>query len=165
MPPADDGGQALFVPGRHRNQSASDPLSTRGPRMRIYQKFIAEIDSTGEKLSSSLSEIDISDPEDVQGLVSSDNSDILLHFGDDNFLTRWHEYQSHLAEWKQQYPHLASVDLRYDRQVVLKMAGRPAAARTSLQARSAASPVTHPRRNSQTAPKPIPRPNPHRKRA
>src|SRR5215475_9763504 len=99
-----------------------DPLSVRRPRMQIYQKFMNEIDSSGEKLSKNLSEIDLSDPEDVQGLVSSGNSDILLHFGEDNFLERWREYQSHLAEWKQQYPHLASVDLRYDRQVVLKMA-------------------------------------------
>jgi cell division protein FtsQ len=98
-----------------------DPLSVRRPLMRLYQKFMNEIDSTGEKLSQQMSEIDISDPEDVQGLVSSGNSDILLHFGEDNFLNRWREYQAHLAEWKQQYPHLASVDLRYDRQVVLKM--------------------------------------------
>jgi cell division protein FtsQ len=102
-----------------------DPLSVRGPRMRIYQKFMNEIDSSGEKLSKYLSEIDLSDPEDVQGLVSSGKSDILLHFGEDNFLNRWHEYQSHLAEWKQQYPHLASIDLRYDRQVVLKMDNTP----------------------------------------
>jgi cell division protein FtsQ len=98
-----------------------DPLSVRRPRMRLYQKFMNEIDSSGEKLSKNLSEIDLSDPEDVQGLVSSGNSDILLHFGQDNFLERWREYQAHLAEWKQQYPRLASVDLRYDRQVVLKM--------------------------------------------
>ena len=96
-----------------------DPLSVRHPRMRIYQKFMNEIDSSGEKLSKNLSEIDLSDPEDVQGLVSSDNSEILLHFGEDNFLNRWHEYQAHLAEWKQQYPRLASVDLRYDRQIVV----------------------------------------------
>ena len=121
-----------------------DPLSTRGPRMRIYQKFMDEIDSTGEKLSKSLSEIDISDPEDVQGLVSSDNSEILLHFGEDNFLNRWHEYQSHLAEWKQQYPRLASVDLRYDRQVVLKMDNAPAeapAAATTGPSTSAPAPA------------------------
>jgi cell division protein FtsQ len=99
-----------------------DPLSMRRPRMHIYQKFMDEIDSSGEKLSQQMSEIDISDPEDVQGLVSSGGSDILLHFGEDHFLSRWREYQEHLSEWKQQYPHLASVDLRYDRQVVLKMA-------------------------------------------
>jgi cell division protein FtsQ len=31
-----------------------------------------------------------------------------------------------VAQWQQQYPKLASVDLRYDREVVLKMAADPA---------------------------------------
>lgn len=131
-----------------------DPLSVRRPRMAIYQKFMNEIDSSGEKLSKNLSEIDISDPEDVQGLVSAGGSDILLHFGEDNFLNRWHEYQAHLAEWKQQYPRLASVDLRYDRQVVLKMAdAAPSAqdtssvsATTPRQPAAQARPTTHPHR-------------------
>lgn len=130
-----------------------DPLSVRRPRMRLYQKFMNEIDSSGEKLSKNLSEIDLSDPEDVQGLVSSGGSDILLHFGQDNFLERWHEYQAHLAEWKQQYPRLASVDLRYDRQVVLKMADNapaatdtPAAPATPKAPVAKARPVTHPHR-------------------
>lgn len=130
-----------------------DPLSVRRPRMAIYQKFMNEIDSSGEKLSKSLSEIDISDPEDVQGLVSAGGSDILLHFGEDNFLARWREYQAHLAEWKQQYPRLASVDLRYDRQVVLKMADDPppaapaaskSAATTAKPPVAKARPVVHP---------------------
>jgi cell division protein FtsQ len=101
--------------------TANDPPSTRAARMKIYQRFIAEIDSTGEKLSSQLSEVDISDPEDVKALVPSDGNELLLHFGDADFLTRWHNYQQHLAEWKAQYPRLASVDLRYERQVVLEM--------------------------------------------
>lgn len=101
--------------------AASDPPSTRAARMKIYQRFIAEIDSTGEKLSSQLSEVDISDPEDFKALVPSDGNELLLHFGDQDFLTRWHNYQQHLAEWKAQYPRLASVDLRYERQVVLEM--------------------------------------------
>jgi cell division protein FtsQ len=138
-----------------------DPLSTRGPRMRIYQKFMNEIDSSGEKLSKSLSEIDLSDPEDVQGLVSSGNSEILLHFGEDNFLNRWHEYQAHLAEWKQQYPRLASVDLRYERQVVLKMAdsaAEPAATPINTRAVPSATPK-QPTAKARTIP------HPHRKHA
>jgi cell division protein FtsQ len=139
-----------------------DPLSTRGPRMHIYQKFMDEIDSSGEKLSKNLSEIDISDPEDVQGLVSSDNSEILLHFGEDNFLNRWREYQSHLAEWKQQYPRLASVDLRYDRQVVLKMAdSAPASAATPTDKPAAPSAATP----KQPVAKARPIVHPHRKHA
>jgi cell division protein FtsQ len=111
-----------------------------------------------------MSEIDISDPEDVQGLVSSGNSDILLHFGEDNFLNRWREYQAHLAEWKQQYPHLASVDLRYDRQVVLKMT--PDAPQESAPVASSpapSSPVAAPARKAVAKAHPIA--HPHRKRA
>ena len=100
---------------------AGDPQSTREARMKIYLRFIAELDSSGEKLSSQLSEVDLSDPEDVRALVPSEGSDLLLHLGDTDFLNRWHNYQQHLAEWKTQYPRLASIDLRYERQVVLEM--------------------------------------------
>jgi cell division protein FtsQ len=100
---------------------AGDPASTRAARMKIYQRFITELDSSGEKLSSQLSEVDLSDPEDVRALVPSEGAELLLHLGDQDFLTRWHNYQQHLAEWKAQYPRLASIDLRYERQVVLEM--------------------------------------------
>ena len=48
-------------------------------------------------------------------------SDIQVHFGDSDFLARYRSYQQHLPEWRQQYPHLASVDMRYENQVVLDM--------------------------------------------
>jgi cell division protein FtsQ len=100
---------------------AGDPPSTRAARMKIYQRFITELDSSGESLSSQLSEVDLSNPEDVRALVPSDGIELLLHLGDQDFLTRWRNYQQHLAEWKAQYPRLASIDLRYERQVVLEM--------------------------------------------
>lgn len=99
----------------------SDATSTRAARMKIYQRFIADLDSGGDKISSQLSEVDLSDPEDVRALVPSEGNDLLLHLGDTDFLARWRNYQQHLAEWKAQYPRLASVDLRYERQVVLEM--------------------------------------------
>ena len=49
-------------------------------------------------------------------------ADILAHFGEDHFLERYQRYKAHIAEWRQQYPQLAAVDLRYDQQVVLEMA-------------------------------------------
>jgi cell division protein FtsQ len=116
-----------------------DPLSVRGPRMRIYQRFIADLDSNGEKISSNLSEIDLSDPEDVRATLPAGATDMLLHFGDEKFLARYHTYQSHLSEWQQEYPHLASVDLRYDTQVVLKMADGHAAGATPDPGAAAAS--------------------------
>ena len=48
-------------------------------------------------------------------------TDILAHFGDDRFMERYQRYKTHIAEWRQQYPKLAAVDLRYESQVVLEM--------------------------------------------
>jgi cell division protein FtsQ len=95
----------------------SDPLSTRAARMAIYQRFMQEL---GAK-SSTISEADVSNPEDLKAVVSSGGSDILVHFGDEDFLHRYEEFEQHLPEWKAQYPKLAAADMRYERQVVLEM--------------------------------------------
>jgi len=105
----------------------NDPLPQRAARMQLYQKFMAALDSSGEHFSANVSEVNLSDPEDVRVTVPMKSSDLLLHFGDTNFLARYRIYQSHLSEWEQQYPQLAAVDLRYDSEVVLKMAGDVAA--------------------------------------
>jgi cell division protein FtsQ len=101
--------------------SNTDLLSVRAARMRLYQQFVSDLDSGGTKISSQLSEVDISDPEDVWALLPAQGSDIQVHFGDSDFLARYRSYQQHLAEWRQQYPHLSSVDMRYENQVVLDM--------------------------------------------
>ena len=99
-----------------------DPLPSRKARMAVYGRLISDLDSTGQHFSEQISEIDLTDPEDARVLMSEQGADILAHFGDDQFLTRYQRYKAHIAEWRQQYPHLASVDLRYDQQVVLEMA-------------------------------------------
>ncbi len=100
----------------------TDPPEARAARMQLYQRFVAELDGGGQNVSSQLSEVDLSDPEDVRVIVPAQGNDLLLHFGDSDFLTRYRSYQAHLPEWREQYPHLSAIDLRYDRQVVLKMA-------------------------------------------
>jgi len=118
---------------------AGDPLSTRAARMKIYMDFIAALDATGEAVSRRLSEVNVSNPEDVQAIIpdsGSGNADVLVHFGEEKYLERYHQYQAHLAEWRAQYPKLASADMRYDQQVVLEMqkdssAPAPAAANTA----------------------------------
>ncbi len=109
----------------------SDPLTVRSARMHIYQRFLTELDEGGEHISTQLSEVDLSDPEDLRATVPSNGSDLVLHFGQEDFLARWQNYQAHIAQWQQQYPQLASIDLRYDHQVVLKMAGQPEPAASS----------------------------------
>jgi hypothetical protein len=91
--------------------------------MRIYLGFVDALDAGGEKISGRLSEVDLSDPEDVRAIFSDGGAgaEVLVHFGDSRFLERYRQYEQHLAEWKTQYPRLASVDMRYERQVVLEM--------------------------------------------
>ena len=101
---------------------AGDPLASRKARMGVYGRFISELDSAGQRLSEQISEIDLTDPEDARVLMPEQGTDILAHFGDDQFLGRYQRYKAHIAEWRQQYPKLASVDLRYEQQVVLEMA-------------------------------------------
>jgi cell division protein FtsQ len=101
--------------------TANEPLSTRAARMKIFDRFTRELDAGGAKISEGLSEVDLSDPEDVRALIPDEQSEVMVHFGDSDFLDRYEKYKAHLAEWRTQYPKLASVDMRYDRQVVLEM--------------------------------------------
>ncbi|HUD21480.1 MAG TPA: FtsQ-type POTRA domain-containing protein [Acidobacteriaceae bacterium] len=125
--------------------SAQDPLSVRSARMKIYLGFVAALDAGGENISHRLSEVDVSNPEDVKAILpdpasdASGATDILVHFGDGKYLQRYRQYEQHLAEWRAQYPKLASVDLRYERQVVLEMQPGAAAAASDSAAAGAAT--------------------------
>jgi cell division protein FtsQ len=99
-----------------------NPLPSRKARMGVYTRLMNELDGGGKRLSEQISEIDLTDPENARVLISEQGSDILAHFGDDHFLERYQRYKKHIAEWRQQYPRLAAVDLRYEQQVILQMA-------------------------------------------
>ena len=99
--------------------SESEPLSTRAPRMKMYQRLIAELDGNGAQNSRALSEVDLSDPEDVKVVAGDAGGDVLVHLGNSNFLQRFQVYQAHVQEWRQQFQKLDSVDLRYDREVIV----------------------------------------------
>jgi len=111
-----------------------DPIASRRNRMATYQRLVGELDANGQHLSDQLSEIDLTDPEDARVLMPEQGTDILAHFGEDHFLERYQRYKTHIAEWRQQYPKLAEVDLRYDQQVVLQMAGGASATPAKLDA-------------------------------
>jgi cell division protein FtsQ len=135
-----------------------DPLASRRERMAVYGHLLQELDSSGQKLSTQISEVDLTDPEDAR--VTMQDDDTLLHFGEDHFIERYQRYKSHIAEWHQQYPKLAAVDMRYDQQVVLEMTpgtnavaaalGDPAP-QTAENARSSAS---QPAESAQAKPNP-----------
>jgi len=121
--------------------SLSDPVSTRAARVKLYMEFLAGLDAGGEAVSKRVSEVDLSYPEDVKAIVPDSNSQtsVLVHFGSDKYLERYRQYQEHLAEWKTQCPRLSSVDMRYERQVVLEPCS-PAADLAPVAASAAEAP-------------------------
>jgi cell division protein FtsQ len=118
----------------------ADPAPARKARMGVYERLLAELDSNGQHLSDQISEIDLTDPEDARVLMPEPGNDILAHFGEERFLERYQRYKKHIAEWRQQYPKLASVDLRYDSQVVLEMSPGAGASESVAAEPSAAKP-------------------------
>ena len=121
--------------------NAKDSLLSRRARMAVYQKFIAELDQNNQHRTDQVSEIDLSDPEDLRATMPEQGSDILAHFGDDHFLERLQLYKAHIAEWRQRYPKLIGVDLRYSGNVPLEMSNDGAGDRA--MAGSAQSPATN----------------------
>ena len=97
--------------------NSGEPPSTRFARMKIYNQLIRELDSGGARYSQDLSEVDLSDADDVK--VSVANPEVLVHLGSSNYLDRYKIFVGHVREWRQQFDKLQSVDLRYDRQIVV----------------------------------------------
>jgi cell division protein FtsQ len=119
--PADSAGDPHYSFPVLTGLAANDSPETRAARMDVYRRFMADLSSAGPKVTQSLSEVDVTNPEDVKALVTTGGSDILVHFGDQAFLERYQAFEQHLPEWRRQYPKLASADMRYERQVVLEM--------------------------------------------
>jgi cell division protein FtsQ len=97
----------------------SEPLSTRAARMKTYNTLIRELDSDGSNYSKDLSEVDLADPDDVKVTVADPAGAVLLHLGSASFLERYKTYIAHAAEWRAQNQKLDSVDLRFDRQIIV----------------------------------------------
>jgi cell division protein FtsQ len=121
-----------------------DKPTSRQARMAMYGRMMAELDSNNQNFSQQISEIDLTDPEDARVLLPAQGTDILAHFGEDHFLERYQRYQAHIAEWRQQYPKLAAVDLRYEHQVVLEMVSGVSATQSAGEADAAKPSATAP---------------------
>jgi cell division protein FtsQ len=91
-----------------------DSAESRKARMAVYLRLMAELDADGKHYSEQISEIDLTDPEDARVVMPEQGSDILVHLGEERFLERFQRYRANIAGWRQQYPHLKSVDLRFD---------------------------------------------------
>lgn len=120
-----------------RGIAETEPLSSRAAAMKIYNRLVSEL-SAGEaddpkaqtNYLKQLSEVDLSDPEDVKVTANDPGGTVMVHLGSENFLQHYKLYVAHIAEWRQQFPNLQSIDCRYEGQVVVNP-DRPAVAQKS----------------------------------
>ncbi len=121
--------------------SDNDPLSMRAARMKIFNRFMHDLDSSGAHYSADISDVDLSDPDDVRATVTDPHGAVLVHLGSSNFLEHFQVYVAHVQEWRTQFQKLDSVDLRYDHQVIVNPdSARETAKPNTVQAGSASGP-------------------------
>src|SRR5229473_3473749 len=146
----DAGGTLMELPQRHKysfpvilGMNPGEPLSTRTPRMKAYGELVRDLESGGARYSQDLSEVDLSDLDDVKVRVNDPAGDVLVHLGSSDYLRRYRIYVTHAQAWRQQFQKLESVDLRYDNQIIVNpdlermtktVALSPAAARAAAAA-------------------------------
>jgi cell division protein FtsQ len=119
--------------------NANDSAAARKQRMAVYQRLLSELDANGQHISGQISEIDLTDPQDARVLMPEQGSDILAHFGQDQFLERYQRYKAHIVDWRRQFPKLSGVDLRYDQKVVLQMTPGNSVAQAAVDQQTAAN--------------------------
>jgi cell division protein FtsQ len=111
-----------------RGITETEPLSSRAAAMKIYNRLVSELGSTDSDSAASsgspnyvkqLSEVDLSDPEDVKVTANDPGGTMVVHLGAQDFLPRYKLYVSHIGEWRQQFQNVQSVDLRYEGQVIV----------------------------------------------
>src|SRR5258708_16220189 len=111
----------MKLPQKHKysfpvilGMNPGEPLSTRAPRMKAYNQLVRDLDSSGARYSQDLSEIDLSDLEDVKVRVNDQAGDVLVHLGSSNYLTRYKIYVTHVQSCRHQFQKLGTVARRYD---------------------------------------------------
>jgi cell division protein FtsQ len=140
-------GTLMELPQKHKysfpvilGMNPGEPLSTRIPRMKAYNELVQQLDSGGARYSQDLSEVDLSDLENLKVRVNDPQGDVLVELGSSDYLKRYKTYVSHVQEWRQQFQKLESVNLRYDNQVIVNpdMEGKPKQPALSVAAVKAA---------------------------
>ncbi|HME35900.1 MAG TPA: FtsQ-type POTRA domain-containing protein [Candidatus Sulfotelmatobacter sp.] len=122
----DAGGTLMELPPKHKysfpvilGMNPGEPLSTRAPRMKAYNELVRDLDSSGARYSQDLSEVDLSDLENLKVRTNDPAGDVLIELGSSDYLKRYQTYVSHAQQWRQQFQKLESVNLRYDNQVIV----------------------------------------------
>lgn len=123
--------------------NSSMPRDERARRMQMMSDFMTQIRQVRSDAGDSVSEIDLSDANDVQatfaGLQAAGTSipgALLVHFGNSDFRDKFQVLLNNISQWEVAAGRVASVDLRFEREVVVNPEN-PAPAPPAVKVRAA----------------------------
>ncbi len=118
--------------------TAAMPAGDRGQRMKMYEQFLKEIEQARPGAADQVSEVDLSDANDIRATLAGmpelgapqagGQQAVVVRFGDGNFFNKYHVLMENLSQWRANAGRIESVDLRFERQVVVKPEGGRASA-------------------------------------
>jgi len=91
----------------------------RRRRLVIYGEFMRQLAILTPPSGWSVSEVDISDPDDLKALLVENQETVRAHFGDSNFGDRFQSFLALLPKVRETNTRIESVDLRYRNQIVV----------------------------------------------
>ncbi len=111
------------------------PLADRAQRMQLYSGFMQQIESVGSAAANSISEVDLTDMDDVQatvtglsgtlvvatngGVASQEAAPVLVHFGGGDFASKYQTLVRNIEQWRDKAGSVQSVDLRFNGEAVV----------------------------------------------
>jgi cell division protein FtsQ len=112
------------------------PIEEREKRMELFAGFIQQIQAADPGATEQVSEVDLSDAEDLRvtltglpggslpgGVTSGDwgqtETPLLVHFGDGDFEGKYRTLLENIGQWRATAGRVESVDLRFSREAVV----------------------------------------------
>ncbi len=130
------------------------PAEERERRMQLFTGFTQEIESARPGALDQVSEVDLSDAQDLRamfsGLGRASGGDVspadgraqtevpvMVHFGDGNFASKYRTLEDNIAQWRAAAGRIESVDLRFGGEAVVNPDAEPAASPHAAETASA----------------------------
>jgi len=148
---------------------ADMPAEEREKRMQLFSGFMNQADAARAGSAKQVSEVDLSDTNDLRAMITgmqpggaSDSTNVagswgqpdaplLVHFGDDDFQTKFTNLIENIGKWRATAGRLESLDLRFNGEAVGNPDTSVVASKQPAPAQAALSPA-----QKRPAPKPSP---------
>ena len=98
----------------------------RQERVALYLELTEDLNREGRGYSRELSEVDLSDPENVRASVTASDGVVWLYFGRGRYREKFETFQRYRPQWQNSTEPVHAVDLRFRGQIVLNPASPPA---------------------------------------